>query len=72
MKKYPQSAKVANVEFLIAFTYNNSLQDFDNAKKAYKTFIEKYPDSPLKQSAIFELENLGKDVKDIPVFKQSN
>jgi len=69
LKIFPQSDKIANVKFLIAFTYGNNLNDLDNAKKEYKEFLEQYPDSPLKISAEFELENIGKSIEEIEMFK---
>jgi len=70
VKKYPKSKLTPNVEFLIAFTYNNHLSDTLMSKKLYKGFIDKYPDHELKQSAEFELKTIGKDINDIPEFKK--
>ena len=69
LKKFPNNEKVPNVKFLIAFTYHNNLNDYDNAKREYEEFIEKYPDSPLKVSAEFELKNIGKSIEEIEMFK---
>lgn len=66
---FPESEKLPNVKFLIAFTYHNNLNDLENAKKEYKEFIKQYPDSPLKVSAEFELKNIGKSIEEIEMFK---
>ena len=69
LKLFPESDKVPNVKFLIAFTYHNNLNDVKNAKREYLEFIEHYPDSPLKVSAEFELKNIGKEIEEIEMFK---
>ncbi|MDA3886015.1 MAG: outer membrane protein assembly factor BamD [Candidatus Delongbacteria bacterium] len=69
LKLFPKSEKVSNVKFLIAFTYHNNLNDLNNATKEYKEFIKQYPDSPLKVSAEFELNNIGKTIEEIEMFK---
>ncbi|NOR44949.1 MAG: outer membrane protein assembly factor BamD [Candidatus Delongbacteria bacterium] len=69
LKSFPKSDKVANVKFLIAFTYHNNLEDLDNATKEYNEFIKQYPNSPLKVSAEFELKNIGKTIEEIEMFK---
>ncbi len=48
--------------FLQAFTYENSLQDKDNAKRYYTMFLEKYPNHELAASAKTALEQI-----DIPL-----
>ncbi len=48
--------------FLQAFTYENSLQDKDNAKRYYSMFLEKYPNHELAASAKTSLEQI-----DIPL-----
>ncbi len=69
LKKYPRNEKAPEVKFLIAFTYHNSLNENDLARKNYQEFIEQYPESPLKVSAEFEMENIGKDIDNLDLFK---
>ncbi|PIE79179.1 MAG: hypothetical protein CSA15_04180 [Candidatus Delongbacteria bacterium] len=69
LKNYPDNEKVPNVEFLIAFTYNNDLNKKDLAKKMYNEFIKKYPNHDLVQSAKFEMETMGKNLNEIDSFK---
>jgi antitoxin component YwqK of YwqJK toxin-antitoxin module len=69
LKKYPQHEKAPDVKFLIAFTYHNSLREEDLARQHYAEFIKNYPESPLKVSAEFEMENIGKDIDNMDLFK---
>lgn len=68
LAKYPDHEKAPDVKFLIAFTYHNSLQEEELAKKNYREFLEKYPDNPLAVSAKFEMENIGKDIDKMEIF----
>lgn len=72
LKNFPKHEKAADVKFLIAFTYHNSLKEESLAKKHYEEFIKQFPDSPLKVSAEFELENIGKDIDNLELFKGNN
>lgn len=69
ISKFPKSSYAPNAKFLMAFTYNNQLADFENAKKHYESFIQMYPEHSLRQSAEYELNNLGKNLEDLPEFK---
>jgi antitoxin component YwqK of YwqJK toxin-antitoxin module len=69
LKKYPKHEKAPDVKFLIAFTYHNSLKEENLAKKHYGEFIKMYPESPLRVSAEFEMENIGKDIDALDMFK---
>jgi len=66
---YPDSNMAAQSQFMIGFIYANSLQDTANARVAYHRFLEKYPEHELVPSVQWELENLGKDINEIPVLK---
>lgn len=57
--KYPKSEEASNSLFMSGFILANDLHKYDEATKAYKLFIEKYPDNPLVQSAKDELDNMG-------------
>jgi outer membrane protein assembly factor BamD (BamD/ComL family) len=69
IKQYPNGNFAARSIFLIGFIANNYTKDLEEAKKYYEMFIEKYPDHDLISSAKYELENLGKDVDALPIFK---
>jgi tetratricopeptide (TPR) repeat protein len=51
--------------FLIAFTYENDLNDVENARKYYNLFIEEYPKDEFVEDAKLLLQNLGKDPEEI-------
>ncbi len=69
LKEYPDHEKAPDVKFLIAFTYHNSLNEDELARKNYAEFIASYPESPLRVSAEFEMENIGKDIEKLELFK---
>ncbi len=63
--EYPQSQVSMEALFLQGYIYENSLQDYANAKRIYTAFIAKYPDSELAQDAEIAMQNLGKTPEDI-------
>jgi outer membrane protein assembly factor BamD (BamD/ComL family) len=69
LEKYPNGETTAQSTFMLGFIYANSLENFEQAKKYYTLFIEKYPDHELADDAQYELNNLGKDINDLPIFK---
>ena len=54
---------------MLGFIYANSLENLEEAKKYYSLFIEKYPNHDLADDAQYELNNLGKDINELPFFK---
>ncbi len=58
--RYPNHPRGATSLFLKAFTFDNDLKDFDNARKYYEEFLKKYPNNEFAESAKFLLENIGK------------
>ena len=66
---YPESTHSSEALFMIGFINANDLKDLEEAKKYYQRFIEKYPDHELIGSATYELDNLGKDINDLQIFK---
>jgi TolA-binding protein len=57
---YPHSKFCEQALFSIAFSYENNLNDFGNARKFYDQFLQKYPNSELAEDAKLSIENLGK------------
>ena len=54
---------------MLGYIYANFLFNYDLAREEYEIFLEKFSstaDPNLIESVKFELENLGKDLKDIP------
>jgi len=62
---FPGSTRTPTVMFMMAFLYNNEMDQTDSARKYYDMFLSKYPDHELVPSARFELETLGKAPGDI-------
>lgn len=65
MAKYPKNDICQEALFLLAFTYENSLQDLKQAEEKYKQFIQLYPKNELAEDAKLSLENLGKSPQEI-------
>lgn len=62
---YPEHEKAPQALFLKAFTYDNNLNDVENARKHYEEFLEKYPENDFADDTEFLLENLGKSDEEI-------
>lgn len=63
--KYPGHEKASQALFLRAFTLDNDLKRFDEAKVLYEEFLAKYPDDDFADDTQFLLDNLGKDDEEI-------
>jgi TolA-binding protein len=66
---YPESEHMAEALFMLGFINANDIVDTVAARKYYTEFLEKYPTHELAFSAQYELENLGKDINELPIFK---
>jgi TolA-binding protein len=66
---FPGSQKEAHARFMIGYIYANVLNDLEKAREEYQAFLTQYPDHELAPSVKFELDNLGKDINEIPVLK---
>ncbi len=66
--KFPDSKQAPQSQFMIGFTYANQIKDLKKAEAGYKRFLELYSataEEGLVASAQWELENLGRDVREI-------
>ncbi|GJM32680.1 MAG: hypothetical protein DHS20C18_16810 [Saprospiraceae bacterium] len=63
--KYPNYEKAPQALFLQAFTLDNDLKKYDEAKVLYEEFLKKYPNDDFADDTKFLLENLGKDDEEI-------
>ena len=61
LREYPGSDQADEAQFMIAFIYEEYLQDLDQARAAYQRVIDNYPDSELAASARRLLPNVGRD-----------
>ena len=69
LEEYPNGSTAPKATFMLGFINANSLENLEEAKKYYTLFIEKYPDHDLADDAQYELNTLGQDVNDLPIFK---
>ncbi len=65
MDRYPDHPRAAQSLFLKAFTLDNDLNQFEEARKLYEEFLQKYPNNEFAPSAQFLLENLGKSDEEL-------
>ncbi len=71
IKYYPQGEYHAEALFMLGFINANDLKNFDEAKKYYIEFTTKYPDHELADDAQYEIETLGKDINELPIFQNA-
>jgi hypothetical protein len=64
-QQFPKSAWGAKASFMMAFTYDEDLQQLEPARKAYEAFLAMYPDDPFASDAAMLLDNLGKSDAEI-------
>jgi len=58
VREYPNDKSATQAAFMIGFTYAEELKNFTEARKAFQSFIEKYPQSDLVASAKWMIENM--------------
>lgn len=68
---YPQGKHHAEALFMLGFINANDIKNLAEAKKYYSEFVQKYPNHDLADDAQYELDNLGKDINDLPIFKDA-
>ena len=67
--KYPEGEYASKALFMVGFINANYLKNYEKAKKYYTEFIFKYPNHDLTDDAQYEVDNLGKNIDDLPLFK---
>ncbi|HIE04031.1 MAG TPA: tetratricopeptide repeat protein [Candidatus Latescibacteria bacterium] len=70
LKRYPDSEHAYKVQFMIGFIYSEDLHDYAMAREAFKKLLESYPDCDLAPSAEWMLENMGKPLESLDIFKE--
>jgi outer membrane protein assembly factor BamD (BamD/ComL family) len=63
--RFPNFSKAAEAMFMLAFTYDEDLKDYDSAKATYTEFLEKYPTHSFADDTEMLLKNLGKSDEEI-------
>lgn len=74
LDNYAESRIAPNAQFMIGYIYANFLYDYVRAKEAYEKFLRDFSyrvDEDLIESVRFELENLGKDLEEMPTLRPS-
>lgn len=54
--QWPDSEQAPRAQFLAGYSYHHQLEDKKEARKAYQTFLTRYPDHELRQAVEDELE----------------
>lgn len=75
VKLNPQGERSDEAQFMVGFIYANDLNDQENARAAYETFLDRYSataDSGMILSAEWELEHIGRDITEIDELKSIN
>ena len=58
LNNYPDFDKAALCIFLQAFIYENQMQQYDESRKLYREFLEKYPEHELAEDALVSIQNM--------------
>lgn len=70
--EYPQGLFSSKALFMMGYINANHLKNLEKARQYYGEFLEKFPEHELATAAKYELENLGKDVDQLPFLKDEN
>ena len=71
--QYPDFKKAPECLFLVAYIYENNLQNYGKAKEMYELFIKKYPNHDFADDAAISIENMGKSPEElIRMFEEKN
>lgn len=68
-EKFPNGVFTSKALFMMAYINANHLNNLDKARQYYTEFLEKYPNHELADDAKYELDNLGKDIEELPFMK---
>ena len=72
VENFSGSSHASKALFMIGYFYANPTYgetDLEKASSYYNLFLEKFPDHELTPSVQFEIDNLGRDINEIPVLK---
>ena len=69
VRNYPNGVYSSQSLFMMGFINANYLKNLDKARQYYQEFLKKYPNHKLAKDARYELQNLGKDIEDLPFIK---
>lgn len=63
--RYPSFSKAGEAMFMLAFTYDEDLKDYESAKATYTEFLKNHPNHSFADDTEMLLENLGKSDEEI-------
>lgn len=69
LDNFPKGEHAAKAMFMIGFINANYTNNLEKAREYYSKFLEKYPNNDLADDAKYEIENLGKNIEDLPFLK---
>lgn len=65
IERYPTFYKAPEARFMLAFSYDEDMNDLERAKTAYQDFLAKHPNHTFADDAQMLLANLGKSDEEI-------
>jgi TolA-binding protein len=72
LESFPASDTADEAQFMIAFVYEEHLQDLDGARRAYQALIDNYPNAELVDQARQLLEHVGQSPDEWVTFQESS
>ena len=72
LDEYPNGDFSSKALFMVGFVNANYLKNLEKAKQYYTEFLEKYPNHDLADDAKYEIENLGKNIDDLPFLQEES
>ncbi|UCE03428.1 MAG: peptidyl-prolyl cis-trans isomerase [Candidatus Latescibacterota bacterium] len=68
LRKYPHHERADEAQFMIGFVHSEELKDYGAARVEYQKVIDNYPQSNVRDSALWMLQNMGRD--ETPPFEE--
>ena len=69
LQKYPHHERADEAQFMIGFLTSENLQDYEAARREFQKVLDDYPDSEMRNDALYMLQNLGRT--DLPAFEET-
>ncbi len=70
IERFPNEESADNALLMAGFIYSEELNDYETAAGYFKRIIDEYPNSENVDSAQWMLDNMGKDVIEIPEYEE--
>ncbi len=68
LEKYPHHERADEAQFMIGFVLSEELQDFETARQEYQKVLDKYPDSDIRDSVLYMMQNM--ESPETPAFQE--